>query len=81
MLTLSLLLEGPQVFQRGIALISDNGLPEALVAAGLVAYLAGFVGNDRRPRRYPALAIWVGGSVAGFLILWLYVYLNRPVPA
>lgn len=80
-LTLFLFLEGPQVFQRGIALISDTGAPEALAAAGLVAYLAGIVGNHQRPHRWSALAIWAGGSVAGFLIFWLYAYVNRPVPA
>lgn len=65
-LTLLLFLEGPQVFQRGIALISEAGVPEALAAAGLVAYLAGFVGNHQRPRRWSALAIWAGGSVRAF---------------
>lgn len=69
------------MFQQGIALVSDAGVPEAIGAAGVVAYVGGFVGNHQRPRRWTALAIWAGGWFAGFLILSLFAYLTRPIPA
>lgn len=80
-LTMFLFLEGPQVFQQGIALISDAGVPETLVAGGAMAYVGGFVGNPQRPRGWIAVAIWAGGWIAGFLVIWLLAYLTRPIPA
>ena len=76
-----LLLEGPDVLQRGISLVSESGLPETLVAGAVVGYVAGLAGNTRRPRRWLAVGVWLGGWAVGLLVIMLYAYLTRPIPA
>lgn len=61
-LTLLLLVGGPQVVQRSIA-IGSNGWPVALTVSAVAAYVAGFVGNRQRPRGWAA--IWIGGWLIG----------------
>lgn len=69
-LTLLLLVGGPQVIQRSIA-IGSNGWPVALAVSALAAYVAGFVGNRQRPRGWPA--IWIGGWLIGALLVVTFV--------
>lgn len=76
-----LFFEGPQVFQQGIAVMTDAGTFETLVAAGVIAYIGGFVGNPQRPHGWTAAAVWAGGWAAGFLINWRFAYVNEPIPA
>lgn len=77
--TLFLFVNGPQFLQQAIALFSDDGLPETLTASLLVAYIAGFAWNSQRPRRWTAVAVWLGGWLAGFFPLFIFNYLTRPV--
>lgn len=76
--TLFLFVNGPQIFQQAIAVLSDDGLPETLAASLLVAYVVGFAWNSERPRRWTAVAVWLGGWLAGFIPLFIFNYLTRP---
>lgn len=69
-LTLLFLVVGPQEIQRIVA-IGGNGWPAAVLLSGLVAYMAGFLGNHQRPLRWPA--VWIGGWLVGVVLVVAFV--------